>query len=574
MTRRWTLPLALAASLAWTSSSAAQVLIPPEGTWQDLGLSVAGHFTDESCLDVVQIRQGNALHLFQPPVYAQIMPIVDDITTVALLPGGGENGLDGIVCGGSDGLKIGYVDMDATPSPVWAYTEIDTTYTYPRRLVVDDLDGDSNPDLLELSSDGLTIRIYDDVITYPTGTPSSITLPGAAFGMVTLDWNGSGAKDIGITRTGWTGVLDRSGTTLYSVNRGSYLSRIAAATGGPSGVHDRLVATFFVGGRDRLQWMYLDDNQSPALQESSFHDLGFVEMVGIASGRLDDDDIDDLVLSYEADYELRFLYSKSGSVSNVDYFDGNDTETIDIDPSDSGPATDNVAVPSIGDFDNDTDRDVLFALQSGPAMYYVPNPPALESTASHKPTLDDTADNEAEFVAVSNDPDTPEKATLRLHFDKAASFQDHDKLQLVVWRRDAAAADPLLENDAYKHIVTDLTSDPTQVDVILEDGDLTNGTVWELVVRTFKSTVTPREVSAAWLGSFYTSETAKDALDLEFGYTTPDFSVQALLPAQSGGSNPPPWTATVTTGIFIPMMLPCYQDETVPTVPGPQPSGS
>jgi len=545
----------------------------PPSNWSNLTRIVAADVNGDQHMDAVQLRAVWPLFLYGPAIHNQYVAAGSvPSTTVAALPGGASTGYDAVILGRSDGLY--HVELNETADPPVTETAIatGTAYEYPRRLQVVDMDQDGAvDDLVVLDNAGTTVHVFYSV-THASQTPDdSYSVPSnlvEAHGLVCLDWNGQGELEIALVGAGRTSVflLDDSGPTLVErsyTSQGASTSRIARMK--RDGDTDRLVEVHRASGIDRLY--VKDDNVIDTSQP-----LGNVNVVAIATGDIDDDGRDDLVMSRTANYDLAILTT----VDDDQFLD--DPNDLEIEDVHTLTGHYNTAWPIVADFDDDTDLDIVFSVQQASGVYYIEEDS--ETRADYAPSI--VADSG--FVDFPGDPPVAAEGQTNVSFQLddpvITTNPNFTDVEVVIWSRDLPPGytDPHVASTADYHYTIGLQAGGTTNVAFDLDVDDDQSQVYEMVVRHVELNGNGDVVDASapyvlslFFGDDQAGYIANESMVIDIEPFDNDLPPET--PVTTGGGSGFQWpvydygTGTVSTGVYISIRLPCYEDDEFPTIP-------
>lgn len=341
-----------------------------------LGVAAVGEFTADQRCDVCQVVGGRPWIIAGPDTYRQLVSLTtaSSTTDVATLIASGPCGTDVLMMTSSRGLEAWHLNSARDGFNVTLISN-SADWQSAKSLQCVDLDGDGDQDIMALKSNGLAIvRMTRSGTTFGSlsfTSATSLTLSSAAHSIVAGQWQSS------TPNTAEVAVLTGTAVTVHAMTSstlGSNLITCPTATGTTPTALRRIA---FTGG-DGLLWIAknstTNQDELRAMRSTqvwdSMVDLGSIKTTGVATGDLDADGDDDLVLIGTSSADLR-LYSNTPSLTECFGTTAGRMVASPIDYDPLLPMLNQAARPLMADFDNDGDLDFYSGIQGSAGGYIV-----------------------------------------------------------------------------------------------------------------------------------------------------------------------------------------------------------
>jgi hypothetical protein len=328
------------------------------------GRTAHAELTGDGLQDCVLIDGAQAMLLVGPDTgFAPVsLPIAaNDICT---LPGHLSDGRGAIAIVNGSGLAIGtFVEVSGTiattptASGAWAGA---------RRVTPIDLDTAGRLDLAGVAYDNRTVLFATaGAAECEFFTAPGFVAAGDVLDLLALQWISGGAQEIALLTTAGVFVHTVDGTQLASFSS-------ALAGGTIARIRQQGAAT------DRLTWITTYSPPSPqwlfTLAPSGVQgqvDVGELDIVSSTGADFDCDGDDDLLVSHRYAYSLVYFENqRSPSQPNAVSFNFN-PDRMRLFRVANTPAPENLAWPSVADYDGDLDLDIVFPCESEQRVRYM-----------------------------------------------------------------------------------------------------------------------------------------------------------------------------------------------------------
>lgn len=332
---------------------------------------VAGRFNNDPTLDMVFRRGSRTTLLVNPALFDCKQAATFDANDFAVLRGTGAQGRDELVV--VSGSSI--VAWSTTPSGFTIQRPLHTS-TEAQLVLVADVDGDGDQDIVTVHHEATTIRIQFLHLS-ASGAVQLVTWHDAPIAdeieqIVAVDWidDVNGFSEIAAMTAHSVHVFDLSGAWIQ-VAESPVQTCVAIAAVSPGG-----------GGLQRLAWVTrptVGVDRVRVIDPSGVVSAtdAFGPVARVTPGQLDNQYADDLVLSFEDSHTFIVLYSDE----NDGYSDNNARK---VEPSLEAVAG-NTASVGLGDLDGDGDLDFGYPVQDEDLFHVHLNPANAE--AHLKPVL-------------------------------------------------------------------------------------------------------------------------------------------------------------------------------------------
>lgn len=545
-----------------TSVSNADGSVPAFATRQDLvwtfptagvhGAALPAQFTQDRMLDAIALRDDQAFLLYGPDQYDTVVQLGTGILGVAVVRGGGINGLDAIALAGSSGVQVRWSD----DTQHLASSTVSTGAI--AAIAAANIDNLFGQDLIALGDDATSFRIF---LANPTGPGSfqegaGFTVAAPVDSFIVLDIDNDLAPEVALL-TGGSLEIRRLDGSLHSAfpgtSSGGSLTRfqqhttfaIAWVRVAADGLSDELIVVRASGADAAL-------------------DLGPIGVVHVTAGDLNADKRDDLVVSHRASRQVILLENQSATSPGATFGLGaGQAMTVDIDTAPDNVAPENNAWPVVGDLDNDGDLDVLCTCQATETVAVLHNLTIDADTL--KPQVQSLLYLEAEDLAAftsdssyvvgppGNDPISGDAFLVMRVLPPTASIEASNVIDVMVWRKadHLASAAPVTVEHAWYPIPAGWSdSHPAEILVPMDEPTYPFLAVYDIEVRVLQTVdQLPRRPKPVYAAALATDPATMGL----FASTHPTqyYSVPLYVPSPLGG-----YQETVETSGLIPQPPP------------------
>ncbi len=318
--------------------------------------SAAGLFMGAGYPDVVILRDGRP-HLFASPGALNCL----GSQPIALAPAGctaiasmylgrTSNGRrrDQLLVSHEAGLSAWSADAQG---PKWTLLDSSGTWSSLAKLVVADLDGDGNEDIVGVGSDAHTVQVR-------LGSASGFGIEYATrfddpiLDVTTTRWDTDGTREIAVATVGGLWICQLDLGDPIDVPGTAATEAIVVSARRPGGEVLLLCAT----DATEVWHLHMIDPANPGSLV-----LGARGVVACVVGDVDRDGADDLMISQRCNHRALLLAQRP---TNVFPFSMRDALEVPLIADSATPAPTNHVVPVFADLDGDGDADLVHAVQS------------------------------------------------------------------------------------------------------------------------------------------------------------------------------------------------------------------
>lgn len=548
----------------------------------DFRRMVVAELNGDDSPDAVVNANGTAVVLWDIIAYDAPQPMLFEgdpaptaVTDLAVLPGAGPGGTDGVLISDWRGLYL--VTYDGT-----AFEASDPIATgdwvNAAAIHVDDVDHNGPMDIFGISADRKKILLLR--FTTSGMVPTTVQQTYVLRDVVAVDWNGMAPREL-------VAVSDFRGLRVYTIAG-------TALTGINNSYSAGCITRLESGGVDYLAWTRKKSTGSSELvvrgssSSSGPWDLTFdlcewtvgITPTALAAGDYDGDGAQDLLLAHEDNQTAVMLIGQAAAP----FFDPSTSSRHKVMPLSAGSAQlpGNIGIPVFAQLDgegvNDLTNplDLAFPVSASSRVEVflsrgeIQDP--LVTTTGPPPTAADVFHFQTEFHPGDEEASNGE---LALAFVRLPRYDDYTHIYVAVWKQEAPGEDLLPVGSYTKHLLLSSTLATHQY-IEIPYGVLggscweSNGPCYYVELRFMKQNGSLTQLSRQFTGGFRLDRCGSQPEDnysylLTMGIPDKDFLLW-IEHGLDGGMG------TETVGIFVPMSSQPPFEDGFPPLPD-QPNG-
>lgn len=326
--------------------------------------SVCGDIDNDGRLDFAGLKDGEVIGALAPGVHSAVFATHTYVNDLAMRRGASSQSGDRAYTASNQGLfswSFDSVNVEwEKDTPALLTQGVDS-------IEVGDLDGDGVQDLALLMDDGVTIVsvVFDDDYDNANAQNTLFQLPTAITEFALLDWTGNGRDELAFIQGGSLEIRTQAGVLLDSVLA---LPGTIELTTLRYGDGDALAWCIpdFMGA---YQWLFVAKSVSGSLDLEGPIDLGSLSVSAMSSGDWGDDGVPDLFLTPRTgDYLVMMNNADRWGASQASFSYGS-TKNVSFDLDTIGNGDERLAPAVLGDFDDDSDIDLVIANEATQGLH-------------------------------------------------------------------------------------------------------------------------------------------------------------------------------------------------------------
>ncbi|MEQ8763862.1 MAG: VCBS repeat-containing protein [Planctomycetota bacterium] len=309
-----------------------------------------GNFTSDSVPDLLVQRGTEGQCFVAPTLFDAALTLPRSVAGATRLTATRPDGRDEMLIATASGLRALWLD---STTGIWNERVVgtDAVWADVQRPYAADLDEVNGPDVIGLSNDGMTGWI---VMATPSGFAEevAIPLPVPAQAVLACDFDGAGDRQVVFLDDAMLRVFDANGQPRFNIPApGTDIATVVKIRG---------------NAQESIAWI----RQDPSGDQLYTFDvqflrgpwpLGDLSAVGVASGDLDGDGYDELVVSHKSDWSLKVFTGFQGG--------NGPTHVQTLFTGTAQAAGDNEAWPCVVNLDGDGDEDLIIPVQEDESIW-------------------------------------------------------------------------------------------------------------------------------------------------------------------------------------------------------------